>query len=63
MGCSRMDEKALVSQPWVGMMDGVAASCLEWLARLSLASANDEASRSARRMSALRSTRISCVCR
>ena len=58
-----MDENALVSQPCVGMIDGVAASRCEWLARLSLASSNDEASRLARRISALRSTRISCDAR
>ncbi len=38
IGCSRIDEKALVSQPWVGMMDGVAASRWSVLARLSVAS-------------------------
>ena len=56
-----MDENALVSQPWVGMIDGVAASRCEWLAEaVGLASPNDEASRLARRISAFRSTRISC---
>ena len=59
MGCDRMEENALLSHPWVGMIDGVAASRWEWLARLSLASANEEARRLARRISAFRSTRIS----
>ena len=54
-----MEENALVSQPWVGMMDGVAASRAECTARLSAASLNDEASRLARRIRALRSTRTS----
>ena len=58
-GATRIEEKALESQPWVGMMDGVAASRAECTARLSAASLNEEASRLARRISAFRSTRIS----
>ena len=42
-----------MSQPWVGMMDGVAASRAECTARLSAASLNEEASRLARRISAV----------
>ena len=39
-----------MSQPWVGMMDGVAARRAECTARLSAASLNDDASRLARRI-------------
>ena len=48
-----------MSQPCVGMMDGVAASRAECTARLSAASLNEDASRLARRIRPFRSTRIS----
>ena len=50
IGCARIEEKALVSQPCVGMIDGVAARRAECTPRLSAASWKEEASRLARRI-------------
>ena len=51
IGCVRIEENALVSQPWVGMIEGVAARRAECVARLSAASPKERASRLARRIS------------
>src|SRR4051812_9598552 len=59
IGCVRIEENALDSQPRVGMIEGVAANLAVCSDRLSAASLNDMASRLARRISALMSKRIS----